>query len=88
MVTYKVVYGCFGNFGGRVELVNVDEVTTDYGAILDMAIDQMVERGDFGSLYTIDEAEANGWHEDEYVIGGNECYALYHGGNFLILQDE
>ena len=88
MITYKVIYGCFGNYGGFTEEVKVDEPTTDYGAILDMAIDQMVARGEVANLYTIDEVEENGWHEDEYVIGGNECYALYHGGNFLILQDE
>lgn len=87
MVTYKVVYGLFGNFGGFTEDVIVDDITTDYGAILDMAIDQKVERGDMRNLYTIDEVEEMGLNEDEYVIGGNEGLVLVHNGNFMILQE-
>lgn len=87
MVTYKVVYGMFGNFGGFTETVIVDDITTDYGAILDMAIDQKVERGDMRNLYTIDEVEEMGLNEDEYVIGGNEGLALVHNGNFMIIQE-
>lgn len=87
MVTYKVVYGVFGNFGGFIEDVIVDDITTDYGAILDMAIDQKVERGDMRNLYTVDAVEEMGLNEDEYVIGGNEGLALVHNGNFAILQE-
>ncbi len=87
MVTYKVVYGLFGNFRGFTETVIVDDVTTDYGAILDMAIDQKVERGDMRNLYTIDEVEEMGLNEDEYVLGGNEGLALVHNGNFMIIQE-
>lgn len=87
MVTYKVVYGVFGNFGGFTEDVIVDDITTDYGAILDMAIDQKVERGDMRNLYTVDAVEEMGLNEDEYVIGGNEGLVLVHNGNFMILQE-
>lgn len=87
MVTYKVVYGLFGNFGGFTEDVIVDDIITDYGAILDMAIDQKVERGDMRNLYTLDAVEEMGLNEDEYVIGGNEGLALVHNGNFAILQE-
>ena len=87
MVTYKVVYGLFGNFGGFTEDVVVDDITTDYGAILDMAIDQKVERGDMRNLYTIDAVEEMGLNEDEYVIGGNEGLVLVHNGNFAIIQE-
>ena len=87
MVTYKVVYGLFGNFGGFTEDVIVDDITTDYGAILDMAIDQKVERGDMRNLYTVDAVEEMGLNEDEQVIGGNEGFALVHNGNFAIIQE-
>lgn len=63
MTKYKVIFGYFS------ELVEVDEPTTDYGAILDCAIDQL---------------ERDGITGDAYITGGNHGLNLYHGGNFMI----
>ena len=82
---YEVLYGN-GTAWYSKEEVEVDEPTTDYGAILDMAIDQIEEREGVGCvLLNLDEAEKQ-FNEDEYVIGGNHGLALIHYGNFEIRE--
>lgn len=74
---YRVVYEY------QSEVVPMDDETSDYQAVLDACIDMKEARGD-KDLYTMDEVEAEGWYEDEYVTGGNRGLALYTGGNFNI----
>ena len=83
---YEVMYGN-GTAWLSTEIVEVEEATTDMGAILDMAIDQIEEReGLGGCLMTLDEVEANDFYEDEYVVGGNHGIALVHYGHFIIRE--
>ena len=77
-VYYKVVYGY------NMAIVELDHPTTDYGAILDITIDNL-EKDGVGAPYLIDIDEAEKeYNEDEYVIGGNHGLALVHNGNFMI----
>lgn len=78
MTKYRVIYSYFS------ELVTVDEPTTDYGAILDCAIDQLERDGNMGVFITYDDVERGGINDDMYVTGGNHGLNLYHGGNFMI----
>lgn len=90
---YEVMYGN-GTAWMSTEIVEMDERTTDYGAILDKAIDQIEEREGLADplhklscLMTLDEVEKEGLNEDEYVVGGNHGLALVHYGNFTIRED-
>ena len=78
MTKYRVIFGYYS------ELVELDEPTTDYGMILDLAIDQLEEAGKMGAFVTDEDIECDGIHEDEYITGGNHGLNLYHGGNFMI----
>ena len=80
MTKYRVIYSYYS------ELVEVDEPTTDYGAILDIAIDQLERDGNMGVFIADEDIERDGIHEDEYITGGNHGLNLYHGGNFMIEQ--
>lgn len=52
MTKYRVIFGYYS------ELVTVDEPTTDYGAILDFAIDQLESGGNMGVFVSNDDIEA------------------------------
>ena len=54
MTKYRVIFGYFS------ELVEVDEPTTDYGAILDLAIDQLESDGNMGVFITDEDIERDG----------------------------
>lgn len=82
---YEVLYGN-GTAWLSQEIVEVDEPTTDYGAILDMAIDQMEERGETGQFVSWEEIECEGLDEYDYVTGGNHGLNLMHYGNFEIRE--
>ena len=83
---YEIMYGN-GTAWMSTEIVEMDERTTDYSAILDKAIDQIEERdGSLSQLMTLDEVEEEGLNEDEYVVGGNHGLALVHYGNFTIRE--
>ena len=85
---YAVMYGN-GTAWYSKEIVEVDRPTTDYGAILDMAIDQIEEReGKASALWDLEDIESAGYNEDEYVVGGNHGLALLHFGNFEIREYE
>lgn len=87
-MVYKVLYGN-GTAWYSEELVEMDYPTTDYGAIVDKAIDQIEEReGKSSALWDLDEIENAGYNEDEYVVGGNHGLALLHYGNFEIREVE
>lgn len=84
-MNYEVMYGN-GTAWMSTEIVEMDERTTDYGAVLDKAIDQIEEREGVGNtLRYINEAEEE-YNEDEYVVGGNHGLALIHYGNFNIRE--
>ena len=85
MTRYKVQYGS-GTAWLNEEIVEVDEPTTDYGAIVDMAIDQIESRGEEGVFIDWkDTVEEGGEHyEDEYVVGGNHGRLLLHYGQLNI----
>lgn len=85
MIKYEVVYGT-GTIYLAIETVEVDEPTTDYSLILDMAIDQMEERGETNQFVSWEEIEDNGIGEDEYVTGGNHGLNLMHYGYFEIRE--
>lgn len=78
MTKYKMIFGYFS------ELVEVDEPTTDYCAILDCAIDQLERDGCIGVFVSEDDIERDGITDDAYITGGNHGLNLYHGGNFMI----
>lgn len=80
MTKYRVIYSYFS------EIVTVDEPTTDYGGILDLAIDQLERDGKMGVFVTDEDIERDGITDDMYIIGGNHGLNLYHGGNFMIEQ--
>lgn len=80
MTKYKVIFGYFS------ELVEVEEPTTNYGTILDLAIDQLESDGCKGVFVTDDDIERDGITDDAYITGGNHGLNLYHGGNFMIEQ--
>lgn len=85
MVTYIVYFGN-GTAWLSQESVTLEESTTDFGAIIDMAIDQVEEKGYEGYFLNPSELFENGGeiYPDEYVIGGNHGRILYHGGNLII----
>ena len=85
MVRYKVQYGS-GTAWLNEEIVEMDEPTTDYGTIVDKAIDQIEERGEEGVFIDwSDTVEEGGeYYEDEYVIGGNCDRLLLHYGQLNI----
>ena len=58
MTKYKVIFGYFS------ELVEVDEPTTDYGAILDCAIDQLERDGCMSVFITDEDIERDGITDD------------------------
>lgn len=78
MTKYRVIFGYYS------ELVELEEPTTDYGAILDIAIDQLESAGCMGVFVSDDDIECDGITDDAYITGGNHGLNLYHGGNFMI----
>lgn len=78
MTKYRVIFGYFS------EIVTVDEPTTDYGTILDLAIDQLESNGNMGVFVSDEDIERDGTTDDMYITGGNHGLNLYHGGNFMI----
>lgn len=68
---YQVIYGS-GLVYPNAELVRMDEKTTDYGAVMDKAIDQIDSRNE-GTFLDEKDLQENGgdYYPDEYVIGGN-----------------
>lgn len=82
---YVVLYGN-GTYQLSEEVVEVDYPTSDYGMILDMAIDQMEKRGETEQFLSCEEIEEDGIYGDEYITGGNHGLNLYHGGHFMIKE--
>lgn len=82
MVKYKVFFAYFN------EVVEMEEETTDYGAIIDKLIDSLEERACDGCFVPYEETKMSGnpdgCYDDEYVTGGNHGLNLYHAGNFRI----
>ena len=66
------------------DIVEMDDETGDYQKVVDKLIDTLESEGKMGYLMTINEAEAEGYYEDQYTIGGNHDLALIHNGNFNI----
>lgn len=85
MAKYKI---SFGTFPGEEHIVEVEEPTTDYGALIDILIDRLEAEGRKDCFRDPDDTKELGGdiYEDEYVIGGNHGLLLYHGGNFFIYQ--
>lgn len=65
------------------DIVEMDDETSDYQAVIDKLIDDMETTGNTGYLIGLDEAEAE-YSEDMYTIGGNHGLALIHNGNLNI----
>lgn len=78
---------CFGYYGKKIV---EHEETTDYQAILDIAIDEMEERGETGYFIdfcdTKESGNEGGYESDMYVTGGNHCLLLYTGGMLNIIE--
>ena len=75
---YEIVYGY------QMAIVQTDWPTTDYGALVDILIDNLEKEGvKEPYLLQLDKAEEE-YNEDEYVVGGNHGLALIHNGNFNI----
>ena len=83
MVKYEV---CFGGGYGETQVVEMEDRTTDYGAIVDTLIDNLEESGRKDCFIEYDETEEEGGEifEDEYVTGGNHGLLLYTGVNCLL----
>lgn len=84
MVKYLIIFDYFS------EIVEVEEETTDYRALIDILIDRLEEEGKEGSFVSLSETfeEGGDIHEDKFVIGGNHGRLLYHGGNLRIEKVE
>lgn len=82
MTKYRVIFGYFSELVS--ELVEVGEPTTDYGAILDLAIDQLEADGNMGVFVSDEDIERYEITDDMYITGGNHGLNLYHGGHFMI----
>lgn len=85
MAKYKVIFGVYPS---EEHILEIDEPTTDYGALVDILIDQLEAEGRKNCFIDPDDTKELGGeiYEDEYVIGGNHGLLLYHGGNFLIQE--
>lgn len=75
-------------FDYNLEILTVEEETTDYGGLVDILIDKLEEEYGSDSRFFVppENTIENGGdvHEDEYIIGGNHGLLLYTGGNFNI----
>lgn len=96
MAYYEIIFGsgCYECFR---YVIQTEESTTDYGALVDVLIDYLEEQNSYSLLdmeneyYWIDdenigEIEHEGIiiYPDEYVIGGNHGRVLLHHGTFRI----
>lgn len=63
-------------------IINVEDETTDYGALIDMAIDKFENEGSEGYFIDFSDTVDGGGdiQEDMYICGGNHSRYLYHGG--------
>lgn len=100
MAFYEVLFGS-GTYQMYRYVVETEEPTTDYGAIVDILIDYLRENVS-GLLLDMDKYEwiedgtrlveiANpdwGFNEDEFVCGGNCGDVLVHHGDFHINRVE
>lgn len=86
MAKYKII---FGTFPGEEHIVEVEEPTTDYGALIDILIDRLEAEGRKDCFRDPDDIKELGGdvYEDEYVIGGNHGLLLYHGGNLIMCAE-
>ena len=96
MAYYRIIIGT-GTAYMDSFVIETDQPTTDYGALTDILIDYLVERGDFrildGNEYEWDD-EYETIHPigdpdlviypDEFVQGGNAGDVLHHYGEFRI----
>lgn len=92
---YKISYGT-GFYWLQSYVVKVDHPTTDYGLLVDILIDWLVEHDkrnilDMDNEYEWDgdnivERKDHSWvhYPDEFVIGGNCGDVLMHHGEFRI----
>lgn len=71
------------SYGYTSDIVEMDDETSDYGAVVDKLIDDLESSGNTGYLMAVDEAESE-YSEDMYTIGGNHGLALIHNGNLNI----
>lgn len=71
------------SYGYTSDIVEMDDETSDYGAVVDKLIDDLESSGNTGYLMAVDEAESE-YSEDMYIIGGNHGLALIHNGNLNI----
>lgn len=79
---YEIAYNYY-----KPSIVKVDRPTTDYGALVDILIDNLEAKGDLGSSYLVDiDTAEQDYNEDEYVIGGNHGLALIHNGMLNIFE--
>lgn len=94
---YKISYGN-GTMWLQSYVVKVDRPTTDYGALIDILIDWLVENDrrnilDMENNYEWDgdnirERKDHSWicYPDEFVVGGNCGNVLVHYGTFDITE--
>lgn len=78
MTTYKITFYP-GMVLARPYYISLDKPTTDYGAIMDILADSLVEEG-YNGLFDDDEE----YNDDEILICGNEGRRLITGGQLLI----
>lgn len=96
MAYYEIIFGS-GFYECYRYVMQTEEPTTDYGALIDVLIDYLVEQN-HGNVVDWDEYE---WREDEdiiyeianpnceynndmFVVGGNAGNILFHYGTFYI----
>lgn len=94
---YKISYGT-GFYEMQSYMVKVDYPTTDYGALVDILIDWLVEHDrrnilDFGTYEWSDDGNGDmilmdgfEYGPDTYVQGGNCGDILMHYGQFIIRE--
>ena len=81
IVEYRISFG--GGYG-ESHIIQTEEETTDYKALIDILIDRFDEQGRGDCFLTLEEVESEEYPSDTYIIGGNYGSILYTGGNLNI----
>ena len=83
MAQYEIQFGSGMGLYPYIDIIEADNEQE--------AVDNMIDRIEadeyiVGIVITLDEIDETGYHDDEYIIGGNHGLALLHYGQFLIKE--
>ena len=80
MAQYEIQFGSGMGIYPFTELIEADNEQE--------AVDNLIDKleADESIVVTLDEIDRDGYHDDEYIIGGNHGLALLHYGQFYIFE--